>query len=152
MHCCSIILLLSDFHLILFIFCSTFVFHLNLFVSIFHCSLFMRKILNSDPGLYSRYFDPIVCEVPVIITIYASQLTSYIRLHRLCLSIGASGLLRHSGIDGINILQVVKQADCETGGLNSLPKFTGQRTCSHIHSTRKYTLLLGQCTVLCKYL
>jgi hypothetical protein len=40
---------------------------------IVHCSLFMRKIFISDPGLYYRYFDPFVLEVPVTITIYASQ-------------------------------------------------------------------------------
>ncbi len=82
----------------------------------FHCSLFKRKKFNSDPGLYSRYFDPIQVpvqvpvqvnvqvpvQVPVVrevlykntITIYASQQTSYSRLHWLCLSIGANGLLQ----------------------------------------------------------
>jgi hypothetical protein len=57
--CCSIVLLLLDFYLILFDFCFPF----DSFA--FHCSLFMRKIFNSDPGLYSRYFDPVVREVPV---------------------------------------------------------------------------------------
>jgi hypothetical protein len=60
-----------------FVFCSSCVqllFHLILLCSlIVHCSLFIRKIFNSDPGLYSRYFDPVVREVPVTITIYASQ-------------------------------------------------------------------------------
>jgi hypothetical protein len=33
----------------------------------FHCSLFIvqKKIFNSDPVLHSRYFDPLVSEVPV---------------------------------------------------------------------------------------
>jgi hypothetical protein len=66
-YCYSIILLLLDFYSILFIFL------LSIQFFSFHCSLFMRKIFNSDPGLYSRYFDPIVCEVPVTITICASQ-------------------------------------------------------------------------------
>ncbi len=55
----------------LYVFCLTFVF-IGFFCS-FHCSLFMRKIFNSDPGLYYSYFDPVVLEVPVTITIYASQ-------------------------------------------------------------------------------
>jgi hypothetical protein len=61
----------------LFILCSTFVL----------CSLFKWKRFNSDPGLYSRYFDP------AYNIISASQWTSYIRLHRLCLSIAAKDLL-----------------------------------------------------------
>jgi hypothetical protein len=57
---CSIILLLFDFHSsfvhLLFNFC----FHSILLL--FHCSLFVmnKKIFYSDPGLYSRYFDPAV--------------------------------------------------------------------------------------------
>ncbi len=52
-YCCSIILLLFNF--------------IQFFSIQFHClkKWFMRKIFNSDPGLYSRYFDPIVHEVPV---------------------------------------------------------------------------------------
>jgi hypothetical protein len=56
---------LFDFHLsfvcLLFDFCFSF----DSFA--FHCSLFVvqRKRFNSDPGLYSRYFDPVVREVPV---------------------------------------------------------------------------------------
>jgi hypothetical protein len=42
----SFILLIARFSSIL---CSTFV----------HYSLFKRKRFNSDPGLYSRYFDPV---------------------------------------------------------------------------------------------
>jgi hypothetical protein len=57
--------------------CSSFVRLLLSFDSfalfIIHCSLFMRKIFNSDPGLYSRYLDPVVQDVPVAITIDASQ-------------------------------------------------------------------------------
>ncbi len=68
---CSILLFLFDLFcccltLVRFLldFCSSFVRHLFLFNSwLFHCSLFKRKILNSDPGLYSRYFDPVVQEV-----------------------------------------------------------------------------------------
>ncbi len=59
-NCCSIILLLFDFHSLLFIFCLTFVFYSILLLFIVHCFLFMRKLFNSDPGLYSRYFDPII--------------------------------------------------------------------------------------------
>jgi hypothetical protein len=32
----------------------------------FKCSLFKRKGFNSDRGLYSRHFDPVVREVPVV--------------------------------------------------------------------------------------
>ncbi len=46
-----------------FIFCSTFV-SFDSFA--FYCSLFKKKRFNSDPGLYSRYFDPVVCEVPAV--------------------------------------------------------------------------------------
>jgi hypothetical protein len=47
-----------------FVHCSTFPFILcSTFVSFdsfaFYCSLFNRKKFNSDPGLYSRYFDPV---------------------------------------------------------------------------------------------
>jgi hypothetical protein len=71
-----IILLLFYFHLsfikLLFDFCFSF----NSFVRFdFHCSLFMRKIFNSDPGLYSRYFDP----VPVVHEVFVKQ-------HHLCKS------------------------------------------------------------------
>ncbi len=43
-----------------FVFCSTFVFIQFLYFFIVHCSLFKEKSFNSDPGLYSRYFDPTV--------------------------------------------------------------------------------------------
>jgi hypothetical protein len=70
-YCCSIIFvvvrLLFDFVHLLFGFC----FHSILLL--FHCSLLMRKVFNSHPGLYSRYSDPVVREVPVTITICASQ-------------------------------------------------------------------------------
>ncbi len=47
-------------HSSLFIFCSTFV-SFDYFVRFnVHCSLFIGKIFNSDPGLYSRYFDPLI--------------------------------------------------------------------------------------------
>jgi hypothetical protein len=45
---------------LLFDFC----FHLILLFFIVHCPLFKRKRFYSDPGLYSRYFDPVVQEVP----------------------------------------------------------------------------------------
>ncbi len=47
-----------------------------LLIFIVHCSLFKEKSFNSDPGLYSRYFDPIqepvVREVPVHHHLYKS--------------------------------------------------------------------------------
>jgi hypothetical protein len=49
-------------------FCSTFVL-IRLFC--FHCSLFKRKRFKSDPGLYSRYFDP---AVPVVQEISSSYM------------------------------------------------------------------------------
>ncbi len=62
---CSILLLLLDLLLlfIYFVCCLTFhsffvrlLFHLVLLLSFIYCSLFKRKIFDSDPGLYSRYF------------------------------------------------------------------------------------------------
>ncbi len=58
-------LLLSLFDLFIRL-CSSFVqllFHsiiLSDSTFIVHCSLFIGKIFNSDPGLYSRYFDPVI--------------------------------------------------------------------------------------------
>ncbi len=49
-----------------FEFCSSFVrlsFSLNSLLFIVHCS--KDKIFNSDPGLYSMYFDRVVCKIPV---------------------------------------------------------------------------------------
>ncbi len=62
-YCCSFILLFvyrlscCSFIRLLFIFCSTFVSFDSLVRFNFHCSLFMRKIFNSDPGLYSSVPD-----------------------------------------------------------------------------------------------
>jgi hypothetical protein len=53
---------LFDFHSI---FCSTFVLIRFFCFSFIHCSLFKSKRFNSDPRLYSRYFDPVVHEVPL---------------------------------------------------------------------------------------
>jgi hypothetical protein len=75
----------------LFTFCLT-LFPLNSFAFSSFIALFKEKRFNYDPGLYSRYFDMLYVQYLFII-IYASQKTSYIRLHRLCLSIGVSGLL-----------------------------------------------------------
>ncbi len=96
------ILLLFDFHSIL------------LFDSFaFHCSLFIvrRKQFNSDPGLQSRYFDPLYVKYLFII-IYASQINI---IHQTGCTIFVLVQLRvtyynhrHSGIYGTNILQVVK--------------------------------------------
>jgi hypothetical protein len=61
----------------------------------------MTKMFNSDPGLYSRYFDPIVREVPVTITIYASTIFVLVQ-ERV-----ANYDHRHSGLYGTNILQDV---------------------------------------------
>ncbi len=84
-----------------FVRCSTFIHSFNRLLFSFDSLLFIHSlfivqkgkdsilILDSIPGisilLYPLYKNTI--------TIYASQETSYIRLHRLCLSIGASGLL-----------------------------------------------------------
>ncbi len=67
-----------------------------------HASLFKRKdsivILDCIPGisilLYKNPFNHCTCCTRNTITIYANQQTSYIRPHRLCLIIGARGLLR----------------------------------------------------------
>jgi hypothetical protein len=61
-YCCSIYFIDVQFS---FKFFFTFVFIRFFCFFIVHCSLFKRKILNSDPRLYSRYFDPVVREVPV---------------------------------------------------------------------------------------
>jgi hypothetical protein len=45
-------------------------FHSILLLSFIQCSLFLRKIFNSDPGLYSRFSSR--CTRTIII-IYASQ-------------------------------------------------------------------------------
>jgi hypothetical protein len=74
-----------------FICSSTFVFIQFFCFLLFIVSLFKEKKFTSDPGLYSRYFNPAVKNT---ITIYASKKTSYITLHRLCLSTGASSLLQ----------------------------------------------------------
>jgi hypothetical protein len=81
--------------------CLTFIHSFNRLLFSFDSLLFIHPlfivqkgkdsilILDSIPGisilLYPLYKNTI--------TIYASQETSYIRLHRLCLSIGVSGLL-----------------------------------------------------------
>jgi hypothetical protein len=65
-YCCSIYFIVVQFSFeFLFVFCSTFVFiqFFAFLLFIVHCS--KEKIFNSDPGLYSRYFDPVVREVPV---------------------------------------------------------------------------------------
>jgi hypothetical protein len=97
-HCCSLLLLL----IIYFVSCSTFpniscsifVLILFFFFSFIRYSFFKRKdsILNLDfiPGILILLYH---CTRTTII-IYASQETSHISLHRLCPSIGASGLLR----------------------------------------------------------
>jgi hypothetical protein len=98
-YCCSLLLLLFVILFVARLFRSSFVRLLFSFDSLlFIVSLFKRKRVNSDPGLYSRYFDPIQ---PLYLLykkyhhhLCKSYQTSYIRLHRLCLSIRASGLLQ----------------------------------------------------------
>ncbi len=71
--CCSIIH--SSFVHLLFNFCLV-----NYFVLFNnHCSLFVGKIFNSNPGLYSRYFDPIVPDTKSINIIHqtAPSLSQY---------------------------------------------------------------------------
>jgi hypothetical protein len=59
-RCCSFILFIVRlFRLSLFNFCS----HSILLLSFTHCFVVQKKRFNSDPGLYSRYFDP---AVPVV--------------------------------------------------------------------------------------
>jgi hypothetical protein len=48
----------------------------------FHCSLFMRKIFNSDPGLFSRYFDP----VPIVREVPVPEVREVLVHHHLCKS------------------------------------------------------------------
>ncbi len=54
----------NSHYLLLIYLCSLFIVVIHLFCScsifIILCSLFKRKRFNSDPGLYSRYFDPVV--------------------------------------------------------------------------------------------
>jgi small-conductance mechanosensitive channel len=58
--CCSFILFVVRFLIHLYL---TFRFLLILLFSLFIVPLFKRKRFNSDPGLYSRYFNP---AVPVV--------------------------------------------------------------------------------------
>jgi hypothetical protein len=71
-----------------FVHCSTFyslcysiLFSFDSFAFIIHCALFKREKFNSDPGLYSRYFDPAdknhLCEPINIIQQTAPTLSSY---------------------------------------------------------------------------
>jgi hypothetical protein len=53
-YCCSL------FIVVVHLFCYVFDFHSFFVRLLFHCSLFKRKRFNSDPGLCSRYFDPVV--------------------------------------------------------------------------------------------
>ncbi len=88
-----------------------------------HYSLFKRKRFNSDPGLYSRYFDPVVCEVPVVPAVqeissssmqvnkhHTSDCTDFVLVQEQV----AYYEQRHSGIYETSIFQVVKQAEGET--------------------------------------
>jgi hypothetical protein len=55
---CIIVIVVRFIIHLLFNFCSLFSFDYFVLLN-FHCSLFIGKIFNSDPGLYSRYFDPV---------------------------------------------------------------------------------------------
>jgi hypothetical protein len=74
-----LLLLIILFLIVYFILCLTLVFVQPFAFIHIRCLLFKRKRFNSDPGLYMRYFDPVVCEVPAVplykntITIYESQ-------------------------------------------------------------------------------
>jgi hypothetical protein len=67
----------SSMSFIDFVLCSILIYLLFVFCFIVHCS--KDKIFNSDPGLYSRYFDPVVHVQQLYllnkntIIIYASQ-------------------------------------------------------------------------------
>jgi hypothetical protein len=66
------IIIVARFIIVFCLLCSLFefsrssfvrlLFHLIFCFFIVHCSLFKRKIFDSDLGLYSRYFDPVVQE------------------------------------------------------------------------------------------
>jgi hypothetical protein len=59
-YCCSIYLIIVQ---LLFEFCSSFVrllFSFDYFAFSLSLLVVQRKKFNSDPGLYSRYFDPVV--------------------------------------------------------------------------------------------
>jgi hypothetical protein len=73
---CSIYFIVVRFFIeFLFVFCSTFDFIQFFAFSLFIVRCSKEKIFNSDPGLYSRYFDPVVCEVPpLFIIIYAIKI------------------------------------------------------------------------------
>jgi hypothetical protein len=62
--------------------------------------LFKEKRLNSDPGLYSRYFDPVYNIIYAVNKHKQEQRTYYDH--------------RHSGIDKTNILQEVIAVEGET--------------------------------------
>ncbi len=101
------ILLLFNFS---FVFCSTFVFIQFFCFFIVHCSLLKEKRLNSDPGLYSRHFNPVVREVPVHHHLCRSNKhhTSDCSDFVLVWERVAYYSHRHSRIYGTHIIQVVK--------------------------------------------
>ncbi len=106
-YCCSIYFIVVPISIwLLFDLC----FHLILLFFIVHCSLFKEKRCNSEPGLYSRHFDPIVHEVPVHRHLcksnkhHTSDCTDFVLVQERV----AYDDHRHSRIYGTNILQVIK--------------------------------------------
>ncbi len=90
--CCSFILFVVQFSFILLFDCCS---HLILLLFIYSLFIVQKEkdsilILDCIPGISILLYH---CTRTTVI-IYANQYSSYIRLHRLCLSIGASGLLR----------------------------------------------------------
>jgi hypothetical protein len=69
-YCCLFILfVVRPLFILLFNFC----YHLIILLFIYSLFMFKEKNIYSDPGLYSRYFDPAVLLYKNIIIIYASQ-------------------------------------------------------------------------------
>jgi hypothetical protein len=120
-----VVRLLCSLFNFLFIVCSIlfsiwfFAFH----NSLFRCSKERKKRYNYDPGLYSRYFDPVVHEVPVVPAVQEIS-SSSMQVNKHHTSDCTDFVLvwereayyehRHSRIYKTNILQVVKHAEGET--------------------------------------
>ncbi len=90
----------------------------------FFCSLFIihKKIFSSNPGLDSRYFDPVVQEPSSSMQVnkhHISDCTIFVLVYAWA----AYYNHRHRGIYKTNILQAVQQAEGETSLLTNQNMF-----------------------------